>query len=159
MPATSRSVPPQSAIPDWLDNWEFTRFVTLATNDSSLSGANYRQTLRRWDARMNHKLLGKHWAARHSDRMWAFYFLEKAETNPHWHGLIRFYTFQNKPLAEQHRIFDENAGKVWKRLVPSGSVNVQAVTVQRGAADYVAKMLGYQVSYESFVTPDEFTRG
>jgi hypothetical protein len=156
-------------IPEWLDTWEFTRFVTLATNDASMSGSSLptsklpygllRDRLREWDGRMNHVIAGKRWAERHADRMWAFYFLEKPDTNPHWRGLIRFFPIEGKTREYQEQIFDENAGPVWKRLVPAGTVDVQPVPVQRGVAAYVAKELGRPLQYEHFVTPDEFMRG
>jgi hypothetical protein len=108
---------------------------------------------------MNSAILGRHWAKRHSDRIWAFYFLEKLSSNPHWHGLIRFFPVDNYPQAEQERAFDSNALPIWKKLVPSGTVDVQPITVQRGVINYVGKMLPYPISYEQFVTPDELTRG
>ena len=71
----SRIVPQlKDAIPVWLDQWRFTRFVTLATNDPSLGakllqGSNLkygvlRDRLREWDGRMNCQILGKKWAQR-----------------------------------------------------------------------------------------------
>ena len=62
-------------------------------------------------------------------------------------------------IAEQEAIFDQNAELIWKKLVPTGSVDVQPITVPRGVIEYVGKMLGYPVSLESFVTPDELVRG
>jgi hypothetical protein len=108
---------------------------------------------------MNHAILGKHWAKRHSDRIWAFWFIEKPETNPHWHGLVRFFPVDNIDIAEQEAIFDVTAEGIWTKLVPRGSVSVQPITVQRGVIDYVGKMLGHPVSYDHFITPDEFQRG
>lgn len=108
---------------------------------------------------MNSAILGRHWANRHCDRIWAFYFLEKPASNPHWHGLIRFFPVDNYPQAEQERAFDANALRIWKKLVPSGTVDVQPITVKRGVINYVAKMVSYPISYEHFVTPDELVRG
>jgi hypothetical protein len=108
---------------------------------------------------MNSAILGRHWAKRHSDRIWAFYFLEKLSSNPHWHGLIRFFPVDNYPQAELERAFDANALPIWKKLVPSGTVDVQPITVQRGVIEYVGKMLPYPISYEHFVTPDELRQG
>jgi len=118
-----------------------------------------RDRLREFDGRMNHALLGRNWAKCHADRIWAFWFLEKPEVNPHWHGLVRFFPVENMTIAEQETIFDQNAERIWKKLVPTGSVNVQPIGVQRGVIEYVGKMLGHPVSFQSFVTPDEFVRG
>jgi hypothetical protein len=82
----------KTEIPAGLERWKFDRYVTLATNDPSLAGKPMqgssiphgfvRDRLREWDGRVNHAILGKHWAKRHSDRMWSFFFLEKPNANP-----------------------------------------------------------------------------
>jgi hypothetical protein len=166
----SRTVPAlRSAIPTWLDQWEFTRFVTLATNDPTaadarLPGSNLkhsfmRERLRKWDAHMNHAILGREWADRHADRLWAFYFLENPNSNPHWHGLVRFFTSDEEERERQEQIFDESAEPIWKKLMPSGTVKVLDIYGQRGVAEYVAKQTAYPLSYEYYVTPDELKNG
>lgn len=165
---SSRIVPPIAEIPAWIDEWRYTRFVTLATNwstrsetklpHSKLPYGKLTDILKVWDARMNHAILGKHWAERHSDRIWAFYFLENPDSNPHWHGLVRFFPIPGCPEAEQERVFDLNASRIWRKLVPSGSVDVQPIYRQRGVIDYVNKQLKYPISYQHYVTPDEFGR-
>ncbi len=87
--------------------------------------------------------------------MWAFYFLEKPAANPHWHGLVRL-TPAPGMLEKQKELFDLHAERIWKKLVPSGTVKSLPIFDQRGVADYVAKSLAYPVSYEHFTTPDEF---
>jgi hypothetical protein len=108
---------------------------------------------------MNHALLGYKWAKRDPDRIFAFYFLEKPNDNPHWHGLVRFFPIDDFSHDEQAKIFDENADQIWKKLVRSGSTDIQPVTCQKGVIDYVSKMLAYPLSYEFFVTPDELKLG
>jgi hypothetical protein len=159
----------RTEIPGWLDQWRFSRFVTLAFNDptsadaripgSSLKFGFLRERLRRWDAHMNHALLGKHWAERYADRMFAFYTLEKANVNPHWHGLVRFFSGSGISVSDQERVFDEQAEPCWKKLVRSGTVDVQPITSQQGVSNYVAKTLAYELSYEHYVIPDELMRG
>src|SRR3954463_85192 len=94
-----RLIPQAKAeIIDWIDQWHFTRFVTLTFNDNSTGDARIpgsqikyeflRDRLKEWDARMNRAILGKDWANRYPDRIFAFWFLEKPTTNPHWHGLV-----------------------------------------------------------------------
>src|SRR4051812_46079268 len=101
MVESGRRVAPEyrEQIPAWLDTFKFDAFVTLATNDPSLawrnsgSSADYvrlRDVLREWDSRMHRKLVGRDWVNRVADRMWGFYFLEKPNSNPHWHALIQF---------------------------------------------------------------------
>lgn len=156
-------------VPAWLELWKFDRYVTLATNDPSLAGKPapgssiphglIRDRLREWDGRVNHAILGKHWAKRHADRMWSFFFLEKADVNPHWHGLVRFFPVENMTIGDQTALFEGNAERIWKKLVPPGSVDIQVITEQRGLADYITKMTPHEISYAHFVTPDEFIRG
>jgi len=109
---------------------------------------------------MNRKLLGTDWSIRHSDRMFAFWFLEKPDTNPHWHGLVRFFPADGRPIPKQQAVFDREAETIWQNLIGGrGSVDVQEITVQRGVIDYVCKMIPYPVSYTHYVTPDEFRTG
>lgn len=152
-------------IPQWLDTFKFDALVTLATNDPSLgwkqsgSSADYlrlRDLLREWDSRMHRKLVGRDWVHRVADRMWGFYFLEKPHSNPHWHALIQFCNAWPGLLEKQQKKLRIHAPLAWARLCPSGTVDIQDITEQRGVAEYVAKTLGYPVSYEHFVTPDEF---
>jgi hypothetical protein len=160
----SRVVPAlKSAIPLWLENWKFDRFVTLATNDSSSSlrgvGSSLDRVtdlLKEWDGRMHRKLVGSKWSKRVEDRMWAFYFLEKPSSNPHWHGLVQFNKYFPGMAERQAELFDRNAEKIWKKLVPAGTVKSIPIYEQRGVADYVSKTLPYPVSYEHYVTPDQF---
>lgn len=156
-------------LPAWLDRWPFTRFVTLAFNDPNIAARGIgsrrphpllRERLRKWDAFLNRALVGHYWMKRPEDRMFAFYSLEKATVNPHWHGLVRFFEGGGRhTIAEQEAIFDKVAEANWRKLVPSGTVDVQPVHSQTGVARYIAKTLGYPLSYEYYVVPDEFDRG
>jgi hypothetical protein len=133
----------------WLNQWQFSRFVTLAFNDpaSHRAGAfqdagsegHHRRALRKWDARVNHKLLGKNWAAMHADRTFSFYSPEKFETNPHWHGFIKFFSDDEIEVARQASLFDEYAGQIWKKIVPSGSFDAKVIRDQGPIADYILK--------------------
>jgi hypothetical protein len=162
LPSTISRVLPalKSEIPKWLEQWKFDRFVTLATNDSPArlisSNARLADLLKEWDGRINRKLVGPEWASRVEDRMWAFYFLEKPVSNPHWHGLIRFVPYFPARPQERAELFDLHAERIWKKLVPKGSVEILPIVDQRGVADYVSKELPYPVSYEHYVTPDQF---
>ena len=159
----------KAAIPTWLDNWKFSRFVTLAFNDASagdarmpgsqLQGGFLRDRLRMWDGRINHAILGRYWAERHGDRTFAFYTVEKVGSNPHWHGLVRFFSEDPDEVHRQEQIFDAEAATLWKKLVPSGTTDVQVVDNQLGVANYIAKTLAYPLYFESYIVPDEFQRG
>jgi hypothetical protein len=113
----------QRELPLWLGQWKFSRYVTLAFNDESagaatLPGSSLGQRflferLRKWDAHINHLLLGKHWAERDADRTFVFFVLEKAEYNPHWHGLIRFFSDDPGEILRQERLFVYYSRQFW----------------------------------------------
>lgn len=155
----------------WLNTKGFTHFVTLATNDPDLRSADRRvigdlrgvdrmdALVRRWDARMNRALVGPKWAKPlyEMDRMFAFYFLEKASTNPHWHALIRIDDDdpdrRATKLKKLHELTEEN----WLSIISSGSTDVKRIYDQEDVVNYVAKELGRPVSYEHFIPADVFS--
>ncbi len=163
--APSSRIPPILAteIPQWLEQWKFDEFITLATNDSALplkghssSEARMRDLLKEWEGRMHRKMVGPDWQKRIADRMWCFYFLEKPEFNPHWHGLVQFSKYYPTTREEQKACFRKYAEPIWKKLVPTGSVSIIPVYIQKGLSEYLAKELGNSISYENYVVPDEF---
>jgi hypothetical protein len=131
----------RSAFVTWLDRYAWTHFVSLATNDSSgsISEVRMRALLREWDSRLNRRILGPKWTQKPDERLFAAYFLEKPETNPHWHALV----------IGESEIF-------WKQLIGSGTVNVQPVNLKLGIASYITKEIGGMVQYNSFVVPRGF---
>jgi hypothetical protein len=68
---------------DWLQRYQWTHFVTLALNDPGVGLDRARNILKGWDARMNRRLFGPKWHKKPDERLFAFYFFEKPETNPH----------------------------------------------------------------------------
>jgi hypothetical protein len=152
-----------SEIPKWLDTFKFDRFLTLATNDSAwqlkgphLTMDRLTDILREWDARINRKVVGPQWLSQPEDRIWAFYFLEKPQSNPHWHALVRFHPPHPGYELTMMERFDNHAEPIWKKLVPAGSVQSLPIFKQTGVTKYIAKSLPYLVSYEHYVTPDQF---
>lgn len=158
--ASMRSLPyatPQErrqAIHSWLtDTFNFTHFLTLATNSSEYSLRTMRDRLRAWDGRVNRRLYGPKWHAHFDECVWYFGFLEKPDTNPHWHLLMRF--------DDHAKIgsLTEAAHRSWLQLVPSGTTDVVPITEKPAYVnDYVLKRVGHEVEYEHFITPDEFRR-
>jgi hypothetical protein len=63
-----------------------------------------------------------------------FYFFEKPNGNAHWHGLVRFFSVENRPRSLQERLFNYNAERIWLKLVPPGTVDVQPITGSKGVA-------------------------
>lgn len=146
----------RAAIVAWLNQWTFTHFITLATNDPGLSVEQARRLVREWDARTNRALFGPKWRWKPDERLFGFYFLEKPASNPHWHGLIKLDHFDPELRAEHARLLLIKSELVWQKLKPSGSVDVKAVDNNIGVCKYVAKELGNEVSYSEFVLWNEF---
>lgn len=167
-------LPPErrAELVEWLNKHGFTRFVTLATNDPSLSsvaeairastpGADRLTTLvRRWDAHMNRAVVGPKWAKDiyRCDRLFACYFLEKPEANPHWHALVRIDDQDPARRSAKLSRFDELVDVKWKELISSGSTDVQPIADRLRVTDYVAKELGNPLSYERMIVADQFSR-
>lgn len=153
----------------WLNTQNFTHFVTLATNEPDLRSANRKviaglqgadrmtALAKRWDAQMNRLLVGPRWSqpSRRADRMFASYFLEKPLTNPHWHVLIRIddddFDRRTRKIEKLH----DRTEEIWLEIITSGSTAVRTIH-DGGAANYVAKELQHQLSYEHFIIPDMF---
>lgn len=153
----------QGAIAELLNRWSFDRYVTLTFNDLSLASSSSRRVtafmkdkLREWDGRINRKLIGRNWAKMPEFRTFCFFAPEKVGSNPHWHGLVRFFDADEEEHLRQSERFDEWAQALWVKLVPSGTVDIQMIDSQVPTAKYVAKSLGYDVNYDHFVLPDEF---
>ena len=174
MLSTSRRPPEgREELSKWLNtDFAFTHFITLATNqasrelktrhriagqDSSFRETKLRHLLRQWDARVNRQLNGPKWLAHADDAIWFFAFLEKPETNPHWHLLFRINFFTTiLPHAKLEQL-KTAATAHWQRLVPSGKVSVKEINAGHDrVTDYVAKELGYEVQYQSWTVPDDF---
>ncbi len=157
---------------EWIASGGYDHFVTLASNDSELRSAR-RHLIRgrhgtermvalakAWEGRVNRYLLGPRWAAPHkrSERLQAFYVLERAVANPHWHVLARI----DEPDPVKHAVktekFREQVGLIWTSIILSGSTNLKDV-YDEGVTDYVAKELGRDVSCDLFIPPGFFDLG
>ncbi|WP_127144612.1 hypothetical protein [Pelagibacterium montanilacus] len=152
----------------WLMRWEFTHFVTLTFSDpdagratlrgSNLSGLYLTDRLRRWDALVCRELLGRNWHQRPADRPFWAGLLEKPDHSPHFHMLMMFPPNDRHDLPTTHALFELSAGRLWSKLVPAGTVEIEAVTSQRTLAEYVLKSFHVDVKYDKLILPDEFSR-
>jgi hypothetical protein len=149
---------------EWLGQWKWDRFVTLAFNQagsgrpvrSDADVRPLRDKLREWDQRMQRRVIGSNWFNIPDHQLFCVYTLEKPGVNPHWHGLIHFYKVDDDQRRLQGEKFDRWANETWQELVPTGDVDVKVVTYKSGAIDYVAKSLLDKVNYANWVPPDSF---
>lgn len=151
-----------SKIEELVNRYRYTRFVTLQLNDPHhvllshpVALDKMRQRLRRWDAHMNRRILGKYWSSS-PERMFSFFFPEKTQFSPHWHGVIRFFTDDPVWRAKMEARFDREAERCWFEVALGGTCDVQPISDQEIVTKYIAKSLAYGVSFENFVVPDEF---
>jgi hypothetical protein len=149
------SVRQREAIKDLLDRWSWTHFITLATNDPTLSVVHMRRLIKQWDARVNRTLNGPRWHRQPDTRLWAAYALENPNTNPHWHVLVMIDHPDPGKRAWQLEQLPEVALTKWIELVQTGTVDVQRINHKPGAIDYVAKQLINPLQYDELIFPGE----
>ena len=128
-------------------------FVTLNFNwDTNYEAA--RKTLKAWHARLDRELLGGSWSRKpQNERTWFVAFAEHFDSNLHWHMLLGLGD------GTDTMRFEEAVDRCWKKLVISGSVDVQHLDTDKDkacTANYVTKDLWQQRAIESFVLSREF---
>lgn len=136
----------------WVADLDWDLFVTLNFNgDTSLASA--RAAFRKWLARLDHRVLGRNWAAMtQSERILAVATVENPRSNLHLHVLVHL------PLKarELHRAEITHAMQLhWAKLVPSGQCHFDRVR-DTGVARYVAKQLDRPGHAEMFMLSNEF---
>jgi len=130
-------------------DWDY--FVTANLNRST-NWHGARRLLKDWHARIDSQIVGPRWRQKTSQRTRFVAFYEGAQTNEHWHMLLK--------LNGKHRdIFSAEAPVIWQRLVPSGSLDIRPVltrTDQHRISGYVVKDLWKDMAQQSFVLSEEF---
>lgn len=150
----------QAPILSWLGNREFDRFVTLATNDPKLAGCEdrMRDLLREWEARVNRSSVGKSWLRRPDECMFGCFFQEKGGTNPHWHGVTNFGLDSDPKKIVRLEKFDNIAAMHWRKLCPSGSVDISHIYDPAKLFSYITKDIHCTSDFDNIVWPGEFSR-
>lgn len=130
---------------DWIGDRSPTLAVTLATNQNprgSRQSTNRRlvRLVTELHRRVDRKLLGPRWFKKPPEaRLQAFWTTEHLSSNSHLHGAVEL----SDELVER---FSAIAFPIWRKLVPSGTVDVQLVTNAAGWAAYMMKEAHNQVS-------------
>lgn len=145
----------KSEMRDFLKKRLWTHAVTLAFNDPDYKPERMRERLKAWDGRVNRIMLGGRWLKKPDERMFWIAFIEKKDTNPHYHLLLCL-------LEGQEDRFDLGiewmASDVWTKLVPHGTVKIQRIKLdeKNGAVHYVTKELDKKGRLEYNVCSREF---
>lgn len=142
---------------NWLNQYEWQYFVTLASNTAGLSPTVMRTRFRMWDAIANRKILGRR-SLKSDERLFTAAFLEKPRHNPHWHLLISIRQPDLPEAAKCPERLEAVSLGIWKKLTSSGSVDAQLIDNQKKMIEYVAKELMYPIQYENMILPLEFSR-
>lgn len=137
---------------EFLKRYEFTHFVTLALNDPMATVNSAERVLSGWEARANRLLIGPKWARYLDRRIFAFYFLEKPNSNPHWHGLVML---DPHPVirAEQAFVMEMMGETLLKRVQRAGTFRISAIHDLDGIVRYTTKEIENDVSYLAYRLP------
>ena len=134
-----------------LRRYDFTHFITLASNHQPLVYQRMRFLLKRWDARVNREINGPKWAARPDERLIWFAFPEKMGVNPHWHLVAQVDPEIEMPRrAERTKRLPSIGEKHWIKLVPQGSFDCQSIESPE-VIRYVTKMSADENHFKKFV--------
>jgi len=135
-----------------------THFVTLTFNQSNAKSSEQkldyaRHKLKYFHAKLDRCLLGSDWNKKpKEDRTFFIAFPEKIETNIHYHLLMT--------LDEKHHMkFKENAEKIWKKIVDSGTFDAKLLKDApdaNGYKSYVTKEQNKSLNFNSFIISHEF---
>lgn len=141
-----------------LNELHFTHFVTLAFNQDTAFTPEQkleyaRQKLKLFHAKLDRCLLGSRWNKKpKQERTFFFAFPEKIFTNMHYHLLM---TLDEK----HHQKFDDNAARIWKSIVISGTFDaklLQDAPYANGYKSYVIKEQHKALNHNSFILSSEF---
>jgi hypothetical protein len=146
------------AMREWLSGTVFTHWVTLNFHRQyALPAAQ--GCLQLWNMDVNSRLLR---SRRYNeiptcDLLFFVAFPEHTRTeNVHWHLLV-------KVAAELHESFERQVGRMWKRVVPTGTSDIQrigdSVEDHLDVQGYATKKFAMQASNESFVTSNMLSDG
>ncbi len=137
-------------------DYEFTHFITLASNHQPLGYLRMRALLKEWDARVNREINGRKWAQRPDERLVWFAFPEKLDVNPHWHMIVQVDPHIETAVRAARTKRLPGIGEAhWLRLVKQGSFDCQSIE-SPGVIAYITKMSAEETHFEKFVLFREF---
>lgn len=134
---------------EWLKQQNFSHIATLTFNGGASTEHAY-ATLKRWHARMDRLMLGRHWLdAPVERRLFSVFFMENDNGTRHWHGMAR-----SGDIAG----FADNALKAWKKYVPYGGTHVDLYDRSGNWANYIVKRLDHFDMRQEFVLSTQFIK-
>lgn len=137
-------------------DYDFTHFITLASNHQPLGYSRMRDLLKAWDARVNREINGPKWVKRPDERLVWFAFPEKLDVNPHWHMIVQVDPLiENAARAASTERLPEIGHMHWLSLLRQGTFDCQGIESPK-VIQYVTKMSAEKTHFEKFVMSREF---
>lgn len=141
----------QQALRNKLLDYDFTHFITLASNHQPLGYLRMRELLKAWDARVNREINGPKWGKRPDERLFWFAFPEKLDVNPHWHLIVQVDPhIENAARAARTERLAEIGHLHWISLVRQGSFDCQSVETSR-VIQYITKISHQTTYFQKFI--------
>lgn len=133
-------------------SWHF--LVTFAYNrEKPISLFDARKLIGFWLQRMDRKVLGAQYLKKLSDRANLMGMFEHVDDNIHLHGL--FLSPRRVPALSREEI-ETLGNRFWKKLIPSGDLDVRLITAQEGARKYLTKEVYNRGDQERLLVWTEF---
>ena len=123
--------------PEWAITSIFNGPTSLASGQKALRG---------FHARLDRALLGRNWQRQPAEqRSFCIWQPEHIASNLHYHGCMRI------PQGKEEKFLTIAQG-IWKKLVPSGAMDINPITDISGWAHYITKE-----AVEGFIISTEFS--
>ena len=129
----------RKALREFINRQHFNTAITLDFDYAyfdSITIDSMKRTLKAWDAAVNRKLLGKKWHKMPDRNITYFAFIEKPDTNPHFHIAAQI---------PEHEIsyFRKQGAIAWKKLRSTDQsevgVRIEEIYEQEGWIRYITK--------------------
>lgn len=141
----------RAAYIQWLPRKKWNFFLTIKFNTtSSLEAA--RTNFKRLCQALDRKLIGPKYGRRNRRRTLIVVASEHIHSNFHFHGMLKLCCKRRPKRRRLEKLLD----KLWKRILPSGSVDLQRLCDAKGAAGYMTKELFVPEGMDRLLWSSEF---
>ena len=131
----------RKGVEQWMHDPRWTHFLTLCENrETTLSAAE--RHFRTFCACVDECFLGRRYSSKPDLRQLIVVFPEHLESNLHFHGMMEIKPSKRVPMSEVEAVLLSE----WKKVVVSGSIDVQKIYDASGLARYMTKELKSQGS-------------
>ena len=160
----SKRIEARTAVREWLMQYrhKFELSVTLNFNRSITWNAAH-DKVGEWAQRVDHTYLGRSYKKHPDHRLYFVAFFENADTNPHFHVLVRLplvpwrrlrkSRFHNYRKSSWHgKVMEEH----WVKIMKQGSCDTKKIYDLNGIVRYDTKQLSRPSADQQYVISTEF---